>query len=115
MFKNFVLMFSPNEIKEAYGILYEIDRELGESFDFMHGGVWRTVRYRIEEYLILNSKSFLKTVREGKKTPREIVYRLAYYESATEIEMAASNLYTSTTHGFEQLNGFITKKINKLT
>jgi hypothetical protein len=111
-FKDIVLIFSPREVKEAYGILYEIDRELDRNLEIKFGGAWAIIRYRIEQYLILHTKSFLNSIKEKKLSPREIVYNIIYNESAEEIEIG--DPFITLSNGYEQLNKFITKKINRM-
>lgn len=65
-FKDLVVIFSPKEVKEGYGVLYEIDRELERHFEIQFSGAWTIIRRRIEQYLILQTKSFIKTIRREK-------------------------------------------------
>ena len=112
--RNILMIFFPIEVKEAYGIIYEIERELNDKYGMLSypAMVWPTIRFRIEKYLIVKTKAYINFMRDKKLSPREIVYSITYNESSTEIEIA--DPYTSATKGYEMLNKYITNKINKM-
>lgn len=112
LFKDILIIFLPKEVKEAYGVVYEIDREVESDSNLSWGGTWSFVRQRIENYLIVDTNLFLNAVRIKRVTPREIVYNMTYKISSDQIQ--TTDLYTSKTKGFENLNKYITRKINKL-
>jgi hypothetical protein len=80
------LSFSPAEVKIAFGVLNEIDKELGlfgagpDSWRKIGdaSGPWNYIRPKLVRYLVLNTDSFLAASRENKREPEELVFAVAY-------------------------------------
>lgn len=115
LFKGVIVHFAPSEIKEAYGTIYEIDREISEDWDAHFA--WRSVRNSIEEYLVLRQEKIVKKINDDKMSARELIFNMAYNISAEEIEVLSCDSMSrvgSRMRGFENLNKYVTKKINRL-
>ena len=83
--KNLLMPFYQREIKEAFGVLYEIKRNLEKDIDSYC--IYPLITDQIERTLIVNQKSFLESLKKSEKSPRELVFLWCYNIAQSEIEM----------------------------
>lgn len=111
LFKDVIYFFSAREIKEALGVVCEIDRELADKKQLLGSSAWTIAKYEIEKHLILKQKRIVQCIRSGKSTPREIVYNIVYNVSGGHIEI--SEYHSLDLEGYIFLNKYIIKRINQ--
>lgn len=111
LFKDVMYFFSARKIKEALGVVCEIDRELADKKQLFGSSAWTTAKYEIEKHLILKQKKIVQCIRSGQSTPQEIVYNIVYNVSGDHIQI--SEYHSLDLEGYIFLNKYIIKRINQ--
>ncbi len=82
-FRKFLIPFYQSEIKEAYGAIYEIKRNMEK--DINAYCEWPEISISIERKLILNPKWFINSITKNNLTPREAIFILCFNEAKDEL------------------------------
>jgi hypothetical protein len=109
--KNLLMPFYQREIKEAFGVLYEIKRNLEKDIDSYC--IYPLITDQIERTLIVNQKSFLESLKKSEKSPRELVFLWCYNIAQSEIEML-DIIEMSKRNGLQIATGFLSKELAKM-
>jgi hypothetical protein len=82
--RKYILPFYDPSIKEAYCVIYELNRILEEKhFDSIN--YWKEISYKIERLLILKPDKFILKLNENSLSPRDQVYIFAANLAANEL------------------------------
>lgn len=95
IFRNYLIRFYKNEIKEAYIAFYEI-KEIIRGKSLEAASVWPIISDNIERILILEPKTFISTIEKDKRSPRELVYLWCLNNAHKELQYCDNMSFQSS-------------------
>lgn len=110
-FRKFLIPFYQSEIKEAYGAIYEIKRNMEK--DINAYCIWSEISINIERKLILNPKWFINSIYKNNLTPREATF-LWCFNNAKEELAYTDKIELSKRDGLETALKYFSIEISKI-
>jgi hypothetical protein len=110
-FRKYLVPFYQSEIKEAYGTIYEINRNIEK--DINAYCIWPLISNKIESKLILNPKWFIKSIEKNNLTPREAIFLMCF--NYAKDELAITDIFElSKRDGLETAMEFFSIETSKI-
>lgn len=110
-FRKFLIPFYQSEIKEAYGAITEIKRNMEK--DINAYCIWPEISIDIERKLILNPKWFINSITKNNLSPSEAVFIWCFNKAKDELAYT-DIIQLSKIDGLETVLEYLSLEISKI-